>query len=129
MKIIDFSPYQIFLFLLSIFFIFKNYKKFLNSKEHLGMFRFLLSISFWVLVMVLIIFPDVTHFISAKLGMGENLNTLIFTGFIILFIIIFRLFNYIENLEKDITLIVREKALEKYSKRNHETKQRNRIKN
>jgi hypothetical protein len=62
-------------------------------------------------VLTISIFPDFAYFISAKLGMGKNLNTLIFFGFVVVFMILFKILSAIEKIEKEITKIVREMGM------------------
>lgn len=65
---------------------------------------------------MLTIFPEITHTISKKFGMGDSLNTLIFTGFIIFSIILFKILNKIEKIEKNISEIVRKETLKNLNK-------------
>lgn len=110
------SFYQLFLITVSIFFLIKNMAKFRKNLADRSLVRFLLIVVFWLCVLVIISFPSFAHLLSIKLGMGENFNTLIFTVFIINFIIIIKLLASIENLEHDITELVRERALSELPK-------------
>ncbi len=103
--------YQILLALLSIFLIIKRVSSFLNKNKKQSALKFWVVIAFWIGVLSLILFPDIPHQISEKLGMGENLNTLIFTGFIIIFILIARITTSIEKIKSQITELVRKDAI------------------
>lgn len=133
MEIFSLSFYQIILILLSIFLLLRNVSNFRRNTENRSLVKFIIVTIFWIFVILIISFPKLTHLISKELGMGENFNTLIFTAFIINFIIILKILSSIENLEHDITEIIREKALldleKNLRKRSHETKTRNRDKN
>ena len=73
--------------------------------------RFLISLVLWSAVLVFSLFPDVSHFVSLRLGFGDNLYTLIFIGFVLVFVALFKLLAAVERLEQSITGIVRKEAL------------------
>jgi len=75
------------------------------------LFRFLMGAVLWSAVLVFSLFPDVSHSVSLRLGFGENLYTLIFIGFVLVFIALFKLLAAVERLEQSITGIVRNEAL------------------
>lgn len=65
----------------------------------------------WSGILILSLFPEITHLVNRLLGMGDNLNTLIFIGFIIVFAAIYKLLTVIERTEQSVTELVRQEAL------------------
>jgi hypothetical protein len=101
------SFYQIILVLIvSVFFI----KSLTSLLQSINLGRLALSLV-WFVVLVFALFPDLAHRLSEKSGMGENLNTLIFIGFIIIFVFIFMILKSIEQIKRDISEIVKKDAL------------------
>ena len=86
--------------------------KFWNRKERQTVFRLLATVAVWGAILTLALFPQVSHVVSQWLGFGENLNTLIFLGFIVVLVALFKLANTTERLERNISEIVRREALE-----------------
>jgi|SRR4051812_9060158 hypothetical protein len=76
--------------------------------------KFLLVFFIGLCVLLFSIFPKLAHTISTELGLGDNLNTLIFTGFVILFMFIVKLLKTTESLKSQISHIVEADAV-----RNH----------
>lgn len=70
----------------------------------------------WLMIAIIAYNPDFAYFISRELGFGQNLNTLIFVGFIILFALVFRILKSIEKIEREISEIVRKEALKDLEK-------------
>ena len=114
--------YQLFIIAVATIALITNITKFKRNVENRSMVRFLLINLFWLGVLIIISYPSLAHTVSVRLGMGENFNTLIFTTFILIFIIILKLFSSIENLERDITELVRERALTDLPKKRKRTK-------
>lgn len=74
-------------------------------------FKLLITIIVWGGVLFTSLFPVTVHNLSRSLGLGDNLNTLIFFGFVVVFIVLFKLLSSIEKLERSLTDIVRKEAL------------------
>ena len=105
------SLYQLIIVCVAGISISRQVYKFVKKEKFQSLFKLLVIVSVWCGVLMLILFPQLAHVISSTLGMGSNLNTLIFTGFIIVFILIFKLLAFIEKIERNITEIVRKEAL------------------
>lgn len=110
------SLFKIAIFLLSAFFIFQSSKKFIKKQKGQTFLKFFIQIFVWFSVGFLVIYPRLALTISQKMGFGENLNTLIFLGFVLIFLILFKIIALIERLEQNISKIVRQEALEKIFK-------------
>lgn len=105
------SIFQIILGAIALLFLINGFLKFVRSERGQTYFKLLATLFIWGNIFVFSIFPNLTHTFSRKLGLGENLNTLIFIGFVVIFAILFKLLNIIEKLERNISEIVRKQAL------------------
>lgn len=94
-------------------FLFDGAVKFFKREGRQTLFKVLANFVVWGSILVLALFPGLSHIVSLRLGFGENLNTLIFLGFVVVLIALFKLLNATERLERNISEIVRREALEK----------------
>jgi len=101
---------------LALFFIIDRFLRFIKKETGQTFYKLFSTLFIWGAVLTISIFPDFAYFISAKLGMGKNLNTLIFFGFVVVFMILFKILSAIENIEKEITKIVREMGIRNLKK-------------
>lgn len=99
--------------IITIFLLLSIKSAFLGKRNF---FRSIIEITIWLFLLTFSIFPEVAHSVSNFFGFGNNLNTLIFIGFILIFVIVFRLYKMNENLNENITNLVRELALRNIKK-------------
>lgn len=113
MENLTFNIYQILIALVSLAMIITRLAKLLKGEASQTFMKFLMTFFVWAGVLLFALFPDMAGQISKKMGMGENLNTLIFLVFVVIFLILFKIINIIEKIERHISEIVREEALKK----------------
>lgn len=99
------------LVIVSFSFIVNSTASLIKRKKSQSLVRLAFTYLIWGTIALLSIFPELAHTISETLGLGENLNTLIFIGFVIVFIVIFRLQRSIETLNSTITDLVQKDAV------------------
>ena len=82
-----------------------------NGKMSLGM------ASLWILILLIVIwvsiFPDSTNIFANLTGIGRGLDLVLILGLIVGYYLIFKMYSMIENMDKEITLLVREIALQR----------------
>lgn len=114
----DLQVYQILISILSVLMLAQGFGQYIKRKNHATTIKFLTRIFVWGGIGFVIIFPDFTmNRLSSVLGIKENFNALIFVGFLVVFIMIFKLLSIIENLEATITKIIRKEALREIEKK------------
>jgi len=74
--------------------------------------EFFLWTAFWLIGAVLVIFPDAMQTIANFVGIGRGVDLLIYLSLIILFFGMFYILVRLERIERDITKIVRKRALD-----------------
>ena len=99
-------------------FLLNTWLKFLRRERSQTIFKLLASNLVWFGIIIFSLFPQATHILSQRLGFGESLNTFIFIGFVLVFMILFKIINIIERTERNISEIVRKEALSKISEKN-----------
>lgn len=65
----------------------------------------------WGGMAVVVMFPELSNDLAELIGIEGNINAVILTGFILVFLMIFKLLSAIERLEQQITLFTRKDAL------------------
>lgn len=105
------SIVQLLLVIVSAFYILNRIIRFFRKERTQTGFKLITTLLVWGGILYTSLFPESVHDFSRRLGFGENLNTLIFFGFVVILIILFRLLSSIENLERSVTDIVRKEAL------------------
>ncbi len=74
----------------------------------------------WIILIALSIFPAGTMYFARLTGIGRGLDVILILGLIGCYYLIFRIYSMIENIEQEITTLVREIALEKDNSRKKE---------
>ncbi len=110
--------FQLLMATVALIFFINGVTKFFKRHRSQTIFKLLTSSVIWLGVATSSLFPAQVHLFSEKLGFGESLNTFIFIGFVIVFMIIFKLINIIEKTERNISEIVRKEALSKITEKN-----------
>jgi hypothetical protein len=82
-----------------------------NGKMSLGMAS--LWILIWLIVIWVSIFPNSTNIFASLTGIGRGLDLVLIVALIVGYYLIFKMYSMIENMDKEITLLVREIALQR----------------
>ena len=82
-----------------------------NGKMLLG--TAVLWILIWLIVIWVSIFPNSTNMFASLTGIGRGLDVVLILGLIGGYYLIFKMYTMIENMDKEITLLVREIALQR----------------
>jgi len=73
-------------------------------------------IAIWLLLIIFSIDPDTTSTLASVTGIGRGLDLILIIGLIGCYYFIFKIYNLIENVEGEISSLVREIALERSKK-------------
>lgn len=114
---INLSILQIVIAIISVLYILNSTSRFIRREKSSSILKFLATFLIWTIIFLIAVFPEFFKTELRYLGFGENFNFIIFAGFIIVFVLIFRLLTIIEHLEKNITEIVRKEALRSLPKK------------
>ena len=66
---------------------------------------------FWVAVVVVVWLPDTTDLLARWLGVGRGVDTAMYLSILAIFYLLFRSFAKVEDLDRQLTRIVRANAL------------------
>ncbi|MCX7991292.1 MAG: DUF2304 family protein [Proteobacteria bacterium] len=101
--------YQIFFGAIVLLIIIWNIFSFKRGEIRLR--RFFIFISFWLFVLLAIIFPEETNKIAKFFNITRGADFFIYISIIVIFYTLFKIYEKIEQIERNITKIVREIAL------------------
>lgn len=111
MDIITLHPYQIGILALAGFMIWQGGKKYLKHEGGQTFIKFIIRVVVWGGMASIATFPHVSNDVADFIGIEGNINAVILVGFILVFLMVFKLLSAIETLEQQISILVREHAI------------------
>jgi len=108
--------YQIFFGTIVVLIILKNF--FAYKRKELKTSKFVVFFLFWLSVLLAIIFPEETNKIAHFFNITRGADFFVYISIIVIFYLLFKVYNRLENIEANITKIVREIALMKENEKN-----------
>jgi hypothetical protein len=103
--------YQIVITLIAFFMIYQGANNFFRGKKGQTFLKLLIRIIVWGGMASIAFYPKLTNNIAALIGMEGNINAVILTGFILVFLMIFKILSAIERLEQQMTEVTRKETL------------------
>jgi hypothetical protein len=103
--------YQIIVVSISAIMLFQGAKEFFKRESGQTFLKFAVRIIVWGGMGSVAVYPNSTEFVARLLGIEGNINAVIITGFLLVFLIIFKLLSAIEKIEQNISEITRREAL------------------
>lgn len=107
----DIHVYQIIVVAVSVFMIFQGTKDFIRGKSGQTFYKLLVRIVVWGGMSLIAIFPSFTNLLASAVGLKGNINAVILSGFLLIFLMIFKLLSAIERLEQGLSEVTRKDAL------------------
>ena len=108
--------YQIIVVAVSVFMIFQGLRNFIKGKSGQTFYKLLIRMTVWGGMSLIAIFPSFTNVLASLVGLKGNINAVILSGFILIFLMIFKLLSAIERLEQNLSEVTRKDALKEIRK-------------
>jgi len=105
--------YQIAILVISCLMIFFGLEKTIKQKPGQTFLKLAIRIIVWGGMAAVALFPSFTNYLAHFIGIEGNVNAVILTGFLLVFLIIFKILSVVERIEQDITRLTRKEALKK----------------
>ena len=103
--------YQIIAIFLGLVAIILSILRFRDGKMSLGML--IVWFLIWLIIIFIAIFPNSTNYLAIITGIGRGLDFTLILGLLLSFYLIFKMYNKIENIEEELTDLVRELAIQR----------------
>lgn len=108
--------YQIAVTIIAAIMIWQGFQNFIKGKQSQTFLKFFVRVFVWGGVAIIALFPKATNIIADVIGLEGNINAVILVGFILIFLIIFKLLSAIEKLEQQLSEVTRDESLKKLKK-------------
>lgn len=103
--------YQIAITILAGIMIYRGIWNYIKGKSGQTILKVLIRIVVWGGMAIIAIFPSFTNILADAIGIENNINAVIITGFIFIFLMMFKLLSIIERLEQNLSEVTRNESL------------------
>ncbi len=103
--------YQVVVVAISSVMLFQGLKEFVSRETGQTVLKLFVRLAVWGGMALIAIYPNFTMFMARVIGIEGNINAVILTGFLFIFLIIFKLLSAIEKIEQNISEITRKQSI------------------
>ncbi len=103
--------YQFIILFIAVYMLYEGAEKFMRHQTGQTFIKLAARAVVWGGMAIVVMFPTLSNDLAHLIGIEGNINAVILTGFILVFLMIFKLLTAIERLEQQITLFTRKDAL------------------
>ncbi len=103
--------YQFIIVAISSVMLYLGIKEFANRETGQTLLKLAVRVAVWGGMALIAIYPDFTLFMARILGVVDNFNAVVMTGFLLVFLMLFKLLSAIEKLEQNVSELTRKEAL------------------
>lgn len=104
--------YQIAIVAISAVMLFQGVKDFVKRETGQTFLKLGIRLLVWGGMAAIAIYPDITWALARVLGIVDNINAAIMIGFLLIFLIIFKLLSAIEKIEQNVSELTRKDTLQ-----------------
>jgi hypothetical protein len=115
--------YQVVVVAISSVMLYLGIKEFVNREAGQTILKLAVRLTVWGGMGLIAIYPDFTLIIARIMGVVDNFNAVVLMGFLLVFLLIFKLLSAIEKVEQNISELTRKEALNEAHKRIEEMRQ------
>jgi len=103
--------YQVVMVAISSVMLYLGIKEFVNRETGQTILKLSVRLLVWGGMGIVAIYPDFTLFIARVLGVVDNFNAVVMMGFLLVFLMLFKLLSAIEKIEQNVSELTRKEAL------------------
>lgn len=103
--------YQVIVVAISAVMLFQGAKEFFKRETGQTFLKFAVRVTVWGGMGTVAAYPNSTEIVARIFGIEDNINAVIITGFLLVFLIIFKLLSAIEKIEQNVSELTRKEAL------------------
>lgn len=103
--------YQVIVVAISSVMLTTGIKEFIRRETGQTWMKLLVRLVVWGGMALIAIYPEFTSWMARIIGIIDNMNAVIMTGFLLVFLLIFKLLSAIEKIEQNISELTRKEAL------------------
>lgn len=103
--------YQIVVTGIAIFMMYDGIQKFLRRGTGQSLIKLAVRLLVWGGMAAVALFPDFTNLLARFIGLEGNINAIILIGFLLVFLLIFKILSVVERIEQNITILTRKDAI------------------
>jgi len=103
--------YQVIIVAISAVMLFQGAKEFFKRESGQTLLKFAVRVIVWGGMGTVAIYPNSTEIVARLFGIEDNINAVIITGFLLVFLLIFKLLSAIEKIEQNVSELTRKEAL------------------